>query len=125
MTTRLKASLHLYAADISHDAEYTWATLQSQLSCCGVDGPTDWQQIGLEIPHSCNIGNFGTDLGFEDSFETDLGFEYRRMPGCYAALKTALIENMTAVGLAGAGALGLQLGITVLAWHLARGMGQE
>ena len=115
MTTRLKASLHLYAADSSHDAEYTWATLQTQLSCCGVDGPTDWQQSGLEVPQSCNIGNF----------QTDSGFEYRRMPGCYAALKTALIENMTAVGLAGAGALGLQLGITVLAWHLARGMGQE
>ena len=112
---RLKASLHLYKADSSHDAHYTWNTVQSQLTCCWVDGPSDWQQIGLEIPQSCNI----------DNFETDLVFEYRHMPGCYAALKTALIENMTALGLAGAGALGLQLGFTVMAWHLARGMGQE
>ena len=115
VTRSLKASLRLYKADSSNDASYTWNTVQNKLTCCGVDGPSDWQHVGLQTPQSCNIENF----------ENDLGYEYRSMPGCYTALKTVLIENMTSLGLAGAGALGLQLGFTVLACHLARGMGEK
>ncbi|XP_059616981.1 CD63 antigen [Phlebotomus argentipes] len=49
------STLHNYDKNV--DSQHAWSLIQSELKCCGIQGPSDWQQVfhNTTLPTSCCI----------------------------------------------------------------------
>lgn len=95
----------------SNDARLSWKKIQSELKCCGVNGPDDWKTIfnNGTVPDSCceNRQNCTRQISHKD--------------GCKSKLYALLDESALLLGFVGLGIAGIQLLGVCMGCCLSRG----
>lgn len=109
--------------DYNKNQEITksWDVLQSDLSCCGVESPEDWEKTVYPngtLPHSCCPKNPVDDPCTKD-------VKGASTKGCLDSLQAALQHNTILVGAFGVGVALVQLFGVLLACCLARSIRRE
>ncbi|KAJ8974665.1 hypothetical protein NQ317_011982, partial [Molorchus minor] len=117
----LKKSLENY----SQDEKIAWDNIQRKMMCCGVNGPSDWQDKGEDYPHSCCHGN-GNPTDQVDSYCTNEGVgKYLYKTGCYDRLHMKVNSNAKILIGVGIGIAFIEIAGIFLACWLAQTIKKE
>uniref|UniRef100_A0A1L8DK60 Tetraspanin n=2 Tax=Nyssomyia neivai TaxID=330878 RepID=A0A1L8DK60_9DIPT len=106
------STLHNY--DKSIDSQHAWRLIQSELSCCGIQGPRDWQQVfhNSSLPNSCCV-QMPTTV-------SECTIEHSLQDGCMHKLLSLLQHNALILGGVGIGIAVVQLLAVCFACCLSR-----
>lgn len=96
----------------SNDARLAWKKIQTELKCCGINGPDDWRSIyrNETVPSSCCTEP-------KEKCTRSLA----RQDGCKSKLYALLDDSALLLGFAGLSIAGLQLLGVCLGCCLSRG----
>ncbi|GAB0099728.1 Tetraspanin [Sergentomyia squamirostris] len=111
------STLHNY--DKNRDSQHAWSLIQSELKCCGIQGPSDWEQVfhNSTLPNSCC-----EEIPFNISECTK---EHALNSGCMPKLLELLRKNALILAGVGIGIAIVQLLAVCFACCLSRAFKQN
>jgi CD63 antigen len=119
LESRLNSTMRQYEG--VEDIRHSWDIMQHDLQCCGMNGPTDWNQIGLRdnaVPDSCC-----KELPAHGKCDSNSIHLYE--DGCMLRLKAAIESSALILGGVGVGIAIVQLIGVIFACCLARSIRRE
>lgn len=104
----------LMSFNSSSDARLAWKKIQSELKCCGINGPDDWKIIYVNgtVPQSCCKDHQSCTRENSLNLYKD---------GCKTKLYALLDESALLLGFVGLGIAGVQLLGVCMGCCLSRG----
>ncbi|XP_049807583.1 23 kDa integral membrane protein-like isoform X1 [Schistocerca serialis cubense] len=113
LDTQLNSTLYKYESN--EDIKKAWDIMQTDLNCCGINGPDDWNKAGLKVPASC--------CPSYDLNEMCASKQYDK--GCMDALEKLISHHAVVLGGVGIGIAFVQLVGVILACCLAKSIRKE
>nr|AJF38198.1 cd63 [Locusta migratoria] len=111
---QLNSTLSKYGSN--EDITKSWDIMQTDLHCCGINGPDDWIKAGMKIPASCcSSGNHVNEVCGSPPFTN----------GCVESLENFITHRAVVLGGVGIGIAFVQLVGVILACCLAKSIRKE
>ncbi|XP_032669102.1 CD63 antigen-like isoform X1 [Odontomachus brunneus] len=119
LENRMNSTMRQY--DVDESIRQSWDIMQHDLQCCGINGPTDWTQLGTVnniIPESCC-----KELPTQGKCDSNSIHLYES--GCMVRLEAAIESSALILGGVGVGVAIVQLIGVIFACCLARSIRRE
>jgi len=98
----LNSTMNYYTTNVAD--QRTWDFVQTSFNCCGLTGPSDWQNRGFNntwtVPDSCCItAKRNTSCGYNVlSYPQTSWNTYINTNGCYTSMSSGLSQSVIIIG---------------------------